>query len=158
MIPVVGQAGTDVRWYPSQPAMVEAMLDVAKLQPGDVLMDLGSGDGRVVIEAARRGVRAIGVETDTALVDLSRELITEEGLQRLAEIRHQNFFNADLSEATVITLFLDRPPISKMLRKLASLRPGARIVSNTFYLWEHSAESTIPNELHFHTARLWELP
>lgn len=154
MIPV-GQLGTDVAWYPSSPAMVSAMLDLAKLRPGDVLIDLGSGDGRVVMEAARRGVRAIGIEDNYELVKLSRQLISEAGLGGACEIRCQNFLEDDLSEATVITMFLDRAPHVKLLKKLAALS-GVRIVSNTFHLWEHTAEATI-DDPQFHTARLWEI-
>ena len=138
--------------------MVEAMLDLARLAPEDVLMDLGSGDGRIVMSAAKRGIRAIGIENNPEMVAYSQDLIASAGLENFAEIRQQSMFDARLQDATVITLFGDRNPIFKLLPRLAALPRGTRIVSNTFHLWEHAAESTIPHEAHFHTARLWELP
>lgn len=158
--PAVGQDGKDVEWVPTPDALTETMLDMADLGPDDVLMDLGSGDGRLVIEAARRGARAIGVEYDAQLVALSRERAADAGMSGRASFRQADLFEVDLSEATVVTLFL-LPDLNLRLRPtLLDLAPGTRIVSNTWDMGAWAADETIQIEPcpGFCTALLWSVP
>lgn len=158
--PAVGQDGKDVEWVPTPDALTETMLDMAGLGPDDVLMDLGSGDGRLVIEAARRGARAIGVEYDAQLVALSRERAADAGMSGRASFRQADLFEVDLSEATVVTLFL-LPDLNLRLRPtLLDLAPGTRIVSNTWDMGDWAADETIQIEPcpGFCTALLWIVP
>lgn len=143
----------DVLWTPTDPSLVEAMLDMAELRPEDVLMDLGSGDGRIVIAAAKRGIRAIGIELDLEHIEESSAAARAAGVH--CEFRLQNYALTDLNEATVITCFLDRAPHRNLTKRLANLKPGTRILSNTFHLWEHDAERTVSGVREFHTARMW---
>lgn len=158
--PAVGQDGKDVEWVPTPDALTETMLDMADLGPDDVLMDLGSGDGRLVIEAARRGARAIGVEYDAQLVALSRERAADAGMSGRASFRQADLFEVDLSEATVVTLFL-LPDLNLRLRPtLLDLAPGTRIVSNTWDMGDWAADETIQIDPcpGFCTALLWIVP
>lgn len=158
--PAVGQDGKDVEWVPTPDALTETMLDMADLGPDDVLMDLGSGDGRLVIEAARRGARAIGVEYDAELVALSRERAADAGMSGRASFRQADLFEIDLSEATVVTLFL-LPDLNLRLRPtLLGLAPGTRIVSNTWDMGDWAADETIQIDPcpGFCTALLWIVP
>ena len=104
--PTVGQPGKDVVWVPTPPALVEKMLDLAKVTPNDLVMDLGSGDGRNIIAAARRGARSIGVEYNPDLVALSRRLAEEAGVSDKATFVQGDMYEADISKATVLALFL----------------------------------------------------
>ena len=104
--PQVGQPGKDVVWVPTSQVVVDAMLDMAKVTPQDVVFDLGSGDGRTVITAAKRGARAFGVEYNPDMVTLSRENAKKEGMSERATFINGDIFETDFSKATVITLFL----------------------------------------------------
>ena len=140
--PSVGQAGKDVVWVPTPQALVDKMLDMAKVTPKDFLMDLGSGDGRTVITAAKRGVRAMGVEYNPDMVELSKRNAEKEGVGGRAQFVKADLFQTDLSKATVITMFL-LPDINLKLRpKILNLKPGTRIVSNTFTMAEWQADET----------------
>jgi precorrin-6B methylase 2 len=144
--PQVGLPGKDVIWLPAELAMVNKMLDLAKLTPQDVVMDLGSGDGRTVIGAAKRGARGIGVEYNPDLVEHSRRNAQAEGVADKVTFERGDLFEADLSRATVITLFL-LPSINLKLRpKLLELKPGTRIVSNTFTMDDWKPDATIRDE------------
>jgi len=130
--PTVGQAGRDVVWVPSPQAIVDRMLDIAKLRPDDYLIDLGSGDGRTVITAAKRGATALGIEYNPDMVELSKRNAAREGVSDKATFIKADLFETDFSKATVLTLFL-LPDINRRLKpKILDLRPGTRIVSNTF--------------------------
>jgi methyltransferase family protein len=160
--PQVGQAGKDVVWVPSPQALVDKMLDMAKVTPQDFVMDLGSGDGRTVITAAKRGVRAMGVEYNPDMVQLSKNAAAKEGVSERAEFVQADLFKTDLSKATVITMFL-LPTINMQLRPtLLNLKPGTRIVSNTFDMedWQPDAEATIgsPDCTSWCKAMLWIVP
>jgi Cyclopropane fatty acid synthase and related methyltransferases len=157
MPPVLYQPGTSANWTPSSPEMVQAILDLAELCPYDLLLDLGSGDGRLVIEAAKRGVRAIGIEDNLELFELARTRAKDLDVPRPPTFRIQNLLEVDLSIATVITCFLDRPIHKQLLRKFATLEKGVRVISNTFHLWEHDAETTVKDDPEFHTCRLWRV-
>src|SRR5688572_29686160 len=113
--PRVGQPGRDVIWVPTAQTMVNRMLDMAKVAPSDVVMDLGSGDGRTVITAAKRGATAIGVEFNADMVALSRVNAEKEGVSGRATFIQGDLFAQDLSKATVITMFL-LPSINLKLR------------------------------------------
>src|SRR5688572_14134287 len=103
--PVVGQEGKDVVWVPTPPALVEKMLDMARVTPRDFVMDLGSGDGRNVIAAAKRGARALGVEYNQDLVELSNRIAAKEGVADKAKFVRGDMYEADVSQATVLALF-----------------------------------------------------
>lgn len=140
--PTVGQAGKDVVWVPTPQALVEKMLDLAKLTPQDFLMDLGSGDGRTVITAARRGSRALGIEFNPDMVALARKNAAEAKVSDRATFEEGDLFKADLSKAQVITMFL-LPSINMKLRpQLLDLKPGTRIVTNSFTMEDWVADET----------------
>jgi len=140
--PHSGQAGKDVVWVPTPQPLVDRMLDMAKLKPRDFLMDLGSGDGRTVITAAKRGTRALGIEYNPDMVALSRRNADQAGVGARAKFVKADLFNTDFSRATVITMFL-LPDINVKLRpKLLQLKPGTRIVSNTFPMGDWTPDET----------------
>jgi len=140
--PRVGQEGKDVVWVPSPQALVNKMLDMAKVTPKDYVIDLGSGDGRTVITAAKRGAKALGIEYNPEMVELSKRNAAKEGVSDKATFVKADLFESDLSQATVITMFL-LPDINIKLRpKILDLKPGTRIVSNTFTMGEWAADET----------------
>ena len=130
--PVEGQAGKDAVWVPTPSDMVERMLDIAQVTPQDFVIDLGSGDGRNVIAAARRGARALGVEYNPDMVELSRRNAAQAGVAEKATFVQGDMFAADISEATVMALFLLPDNLRKLTPQFAALKPGTRIVANTF--------------------------
>jgi precorrin-6B methylase 2 len=140
--PQVGQGGKDVVWVPTPQALVDKMLDMAKVTPQDFVMDLGSGDGRTVITAAKRGARALGIEYNPDMVALSIQNAAREGVSDRAQFVKADLFETDLSKATVITMFL-LPDINLKLRpKILDLEPGTRIVSNSFTMEDWAADET----------------
>jgi Methyltransferase domain len=159
--PYSGQAGKDVVWVPTPQPLVDKMLDMAKITPQDFLIDLGSGDGRTVITAAKRGTRAQGIEYNPDMVALSKRNATSEGVSEKAEFVKADLFETDLSKATVITLFL-LPEINLKLRPFfLNLRPGTRIVSNTFTMEEWIPDETTDTgdeETNWNTAYMWIVP
>jgi Methyltransferase domain len=129
--PQVGQAGKDVIWVPTPQALVDKMLDMAKVTAADTVYDLGSGDGRTVITAAKRGATAMGIEYNPDMVELSKKNAAKEGVTK-ATFMKADLFETDFAKATVITMFL-LPDINLRLRpKILDMKPGTRIVSNTF--------------------------
>jgi len=122
--------------------LVEKMLDLAKVTPKDFVMDLGSGDGRNIIAAAKRGVRGLGVEFNPDLVDFSRKLAEKEGVADKAQFVQGDMYVADISKATVLALFLLPENMEKMKQKFLDLRPGSRIVINAFEIPEWSPDAT----------------
>ena len=158
--PFVGQEGKDVVWVPTPPELIDKMLEMAAVSADDVLIDLGSGDGRTVIAAARLGARAIGVEFDPGLVELSRRAATEAGVADRATFIQGDLFEADLTPATVITMFL-LPDINMKLRgTLLGLRPGTRVVSNTWDMddWLPDATEVLDPCPTWCTSLLWVVP
>jgi predicted RNA methylase len=134
--PTVGQQGKDVVWVPTPQALVDRMLDMVKLTPGDIHFDLGSGDGRTVITAAKRGATATGVEFNPKMVELSRANAAKEGVGDKATFIEGDIFKTDFSKATVITLFL-LPDLNVRLRpSILDMKPGTRVVSNSFSMGE----------------------
>lgn len=137
--PKMGQQGKDVVWIPSPPATVDLMLDMARVTPQDFVVDLGSGDGRNVIAAARRGARALGVEYNPDLVELSKRNAAAAGVADKATFVHGDMFEADISRATALILFLIPDNLARLAPKFFNLKPGTRIVSNTYEIgggWE----------------------
>lgn len=130
--PVVGQAGKNVVWVPTPLATVEKMLDLAKVTPQDFVMDLGSGDGRNIIGAAKRGARGVGVEWNQDMVDLSKRLAREAGVADKAQFVQGDMYAADISKANVMAMFLLTENLDKLMPKFLELRPGSRIVINGF--------------------------
>ena len=158
--PQVGQEGKDVVWVPTPQALVDKMLDMAKVTPKDYVIDLGSGDGRTVITAAKRGIRAHGIEYNPDMVELSKRNAAKEGVSDKATFAKADLFESDFSEATVITMFL-LPEINLRLRpKILDLKPGTRIVSNSFTMGEWNADETATAAgcSNWCTAYLWIVP
>jgi methyltransferase family protein len=160
--PTVGQAGKDVVWVPTPQELVDTMLDMAKVTPQDLVMDLGSGDGRTVITAAKRGATAMGVEYNPDMVQLSKKNAATERVESKATFVQADLFTVDLSKASVITMFL-LPTINLKLRpSLLDLKPGTRIVSNTFDMaeWEPDDRKIIGPDgcTSWCTAMLWIVP
>jgi hypothetical protein len=157
--PEVGQSGKDVVWVPSPQELVDKMLDMAKVTTKDYLMDLGSGDGRTVITAAKRGVRALGVEFNPDMVALSRRNAAKAGVSDKASFVEADIFRTDLSSATVITLFLLTDLNLKLRPAILTLKPGTRIVSNTFRMGDWEPDQTVELGCDTYcTAYLWIVP
>jgi SAM-dependent methyltransferase len=154
--PVPGQAGKDVIWLPTPEALVERMLTMAQVGPRDVLYDLGSGDGRLVIAAARRGARAVGVEFNPDLVAFSGRRARAAGVEGRARFVQGDIFETDFSEASVVTLYL-LPGINMRLRPaLLKMRPGTRVVSHAFGMEDWGPDESSRAEQR--TAYLWIVP
>ena len=130
--PTVGQAGKDVVWVPTSPELLEKMLDMAGVRSTDVVVDLGSGDGRNVIASAKRGALARGVEYNAEMVTLSRRRAEEAGVSDRATFMEGDMYEADISDASVLALFLLPANLDKLAEKFLALKPGTRIVVNTF--------------------------
>jgi precorrin-6B methylase 2 len=159
--PSVGQPGKDVVWVPTSPELVEKMLDMAQVTKDDLVMDLGSGDGRNIIAAARRGARGIGVEFNPDMVALSRRTAAQAGVGERATFVEADMYEADISKASVLALFLLTDNLRRLLPKFLDMRPGSRIVVNTFTIpdWEPDAKETIGGEcMSWCTALLWIVP
>ncbi len=159
--PTVGQAGKDVVWVPTPPVLVEKMLDMAKVTPQDIVMDLGSGDGRNIIAAAKRGARAIGVEFNPGMVEVSRKTAAAEGVADKATFIEGDMYEADISKATVLALFLLPHNLNKLTPKFLALAPGTRIVGNTFAPegWTPDESETVSDEcVSWCTSLLWIVP
>lgn len=141
--PSVGQQGKDVVWVPTPQALVDKMLAMAKVTPKDILIDLGSGDGRTVITAAKLGVTSLGIEYNPDMVELSKRNAQKAGVADRATFVKADIFESDYSKATVITMFLlDR--LNLQLRpKLLGLKPGTRLVSNTFSMGEWAEDERV---------------
>ena len=159
--PQVGQAGKDVVWVPTPPELVERMLELADVTPQDFVIDLGSGDGRNVIAAARRGARALGVEYNPQMVELSKRNAVAAGVADKATFVEGDMYQADISQANVLALFLLPNNMLQLRQKFLGLRPGSRIVSNTFGIEGWTPDETVMIEGGcgaWCTALLWIVP
>lgn len=159
--PEVGQPGKDVVWVPTPSELVEKMLDLAEVTPSDFVIDLGSGDGRNVIGAAKRGAAALGVEYNPDMVALSRQNAATAGVSDKATFVEGDMYQADISRASVMALFLLPSNMLQLRQKFLDLKPGSRIVSNTFMIqdWTPDAQSEIGGECSsWCTAILWIVP
>ncbi len=154
--PTVGQAGKDVIWVPTPEELVATMLDMAHVTASDYVIDLGSGDGRIAIAAAKRGARAMGIEYNPDMVALSRENAAEAGVSDKATFRQADIFETDFSKATVVTMYL-LPDLNMRLRpKILDLKPGTRIVSHAFNMDDWEPDQTA--DVEYRTAYLWIVP
>lgn len=140
--PKEGQAGKDVVWVPTPHVLVEKMLDLAKVTEKDFVMDLGSGDGRNIIAAAKRGAHGVGVEYNPDMVELSRRIAEKEGVADKAQFVQGDMYEADISKATVLALFLLPENLERLKPKFLELRPGSRIVMNAFDIPEWKPDVT----------------
>jgi Methyltransferase domain len=159
--PSVGQAGKDVVWVPTADTLVAKMLDMAKVTAQDYVIDLGSGDGRTVIAAAKRGATALGIEYNPDMVELSKKNAADAGVANNATFMKADIFESDFSKATVITLFL-LPQLNVKLRPiLLGMKPGTRVVSNSFDMedWQPDDTARVEQECtSWCTAYLWIVP
>jgi len=158
--PEVGQAGKDVVWVPTPQALVDKMLEMAKVTPKDYVIDLGSGDGRTVITAAKKGSKALGIEYNPDMVEISKKAAAKEGVSDKATFMKADLFESDFSQAQVITMFL-LPSINMKLRpKILDLKPGTRIVSNSFDMedWKPDQTERVEGCTNWCTAHLWIVP
>jgi SAM-dependent methyltransferase len=158
--PQVGQSGKDVVWVPTPQALVDRMLDMARVTVDDYVIDLGSGDGRTVITAAKRGIRALGIEYNPDLVELSKRNAVAAGVTDLATFVEGDIFKSDFSQATVITLFLLSDLNLKLRPILLEMKPGTRIVSNSFDMgdWEPDDRISAENCTAYCKATFWVIP
>jgi SAM-dependent methyltransferase len=168
--PTPGMAGKDAVWVPTSEALVERMLDMAAVTPDDYVIDLGSGDGRMVIAAAKRGARALGVEYNADLVTLSESLARKAGVSDRARFVRDDMFAHDISKATVLALFLLPEHLRQLTPKFLDLPPGSRIVVNTFGIpewppdrveFEENCQSWCEAKLYIVPAKVagrWQLP
>ena len=159
--PTIGQEGKDVVWVPTNQLVVDKMLDMANVTASDFLIDLGSGDGRTVISAAKRGARAMGIEYNPDMVALAKRNAAKEGVADKTSFAKADIFKSDFSKATVLTLFL-LPDINLRLRpKILNMKPGVRVVSNTFDMedWEPEQKFKVEQDCaQFCSALFWIVP
>ncbi len=158
--PQVGQPGKDVVWVPTPQALVDKLLDMAKVTPQDYVIDLGSGDGRTVITAAKRGTRAHGIEYNLDMVELSKRNAASAGIGDKATFAKADIFESDFSQATVISMFLLQSINVKLRPQILNLKPGTRIVSNTFTMddWQPDQEETVGDCTQWCKGLLWIVP
>jgi len=148
----------DVIYVPTPQEVVEKMLEVANVKKGDVLYDLGSGDGRIPVTAAKKfGIRAVGIDIDPERIREANENAKKNGVEGLVKFRNEDLFRADFREASVVTLYL-LPDLNVKLRpKLwRELKPGTRIVSHQFDMGDWKPEKTI--DLSGRTIYFWTVP
>lgn len=153
--PQSGQPGKDVVWVPTPPEVVEALLDMAKVKQGDRLVDLGSGDGRIAIAAAKRGAQAMGVEYNPKMVQVSERNAAREGVKNVRFVQG-DLFETDFSDADVVTMYL-LPMLNEKLRpQLLKMKPGTRLASHQFTMgnWRPDEKRTIGG----HDALFWVVP
>jgi SAM-dependent methyltransferase len=141
--PQVGQRGKDVIWVPTPQALVDKMLDTAKVTPADYVVDLGSGDGRTVITAAQRGAKALGIEYNPDMVELSKRNAAKAGVGEKAAFVKGDIFESDFSQATVVTMFLLSSLNLKLRPTILDMKPGTRVVSNTFDMGDWQPDEII---------------
>jgi SAM-dependent methyltransferase len=159
--PQVGQEGKDVIWVPTPQALVDRMLAMGKVTAQDYVIDLGSGDGRTVITAAKLGAKAHGIEYNEDMVKLSRLNAEKEGVANRATFTKADIFESDYSQASVITMFLLEELNRKLRPQLLELKPGTRIVSNTFDMGEWKEDDKVEAKADctsYCRAFLWIIP
>ncbi len=146
-----------VPFVPTPQEVVDKMIELAGVKKGDLVYDLGSGDGRIVVTAAKKGAKAVGFEIDGDLVKQSRDNIRKAGVQEQAEIRQQDILTVDLSAASVVTMYL-LPDVNLQLRPniLSQLKPGSRVVSHAFDMGDWKPDRT--ERVDGRTLYLWTIP
>ncbi|BCS32100.1 RNA methyltransferase [Luteitalea sp. TBR-22] len=155
--PLQTERRPDVIFVPTREVVIDAMLKAAKVTPADVVYDLGCGDGRIVVAAAKLGARAVGIDIDPQRIKEANENAAKHGVTGKATFRQEDLFEADIREATVVTLYL-LPSLNVKLRPrlLEQLKPGTRIVSHDFDMGDWAPEETI--EVDGKTVYLWTVP
>ncbi len=151
----------DVPYVPSPYEVVEEMLRLAQPKPGDILYDLGCGDGRIVVEAARRGIKAVGIDIDPERIAESWENARQAGVTNLVEFRQGDLFKADIHDASIVTLYLLTYVNLKLRPKLLSeLKPGTRVVSHNYAMdtWRPDQTTTVVVNDSVHTVYFWIIP
>ena len=152
----------DVIFVPTPPETVEEMLRLAKIKKGDVLYDLGSGDGRIPIRAAQEyGIRAVGIDIDPKMIDVAKEAALQAGVSDKVRFRNEDLFQADIRDATIVTLYLSNSLNLKLRPKLLrDLRPGTRIISHDFHMGDWPPEQTVrvPWLSLYRTVYVWTVP
>jgi precorrin-6B methylase 2 len=158
--PYEGQPGKDVVWVPTTRVLAEKMLDLAGVTPKDYVMDLGSGDGRMVIAAAKRGARALGVEYEPEMIALARKSAEEAGVADKAKFIQGDMYEADISKATVLALFLLPANLNRLVPKFLDLPAGTRIVTNSYRIddWTEETQMTLEGCVTWCTAYLYRVP
>lgn len=157
--PRSGQAGKDVIWVPTQEDLVMAMLKAAKVTPQDYVIDLGSGDGRIPIAAAKHfGAKALGIEYNPQMVKLAQCNARAEGVTDKVQIKQADIFETDFTDATVLTMYLLSDLNMKLRPTILKMKPGTRVVSNSFKLGEWSPDELIEPENGYTRAYLWIVP
>jgi predicted RNA methylase len=154
--PSVGQAGKDVIWVPTPPELIKDMLDMADVTPNDYLVDLGSGDGRIVIAAAKRGARALGIEYNPDMVELSKRNAQKEGVSDKASFMQADIFETDFSKATVLTMYLLPSLNLKLMPTVLKMKPGTRVVSHAFTMGDWVPDQTKSEDSR--SAYFWIVP
>jgi SAM-dependent methyltransferase len=145
-VPQVGQPGKDVVWVPTPEETVAKMMEVGKITPQDFVVDLGSGDGRNVIAAAKLGARGLGVEYNPDMVELSKKNAIKEGVADRAQFVQGDMYQADFSKATVLALFLLPTNLQTLRDKIFNLQPGTRVVLDTFTIPDWTPDETFTVE------------
>ena len=161
--PLYNQWGKDVAWWPTSQVLVDKMLDMAKVTSEDFVIDLGSGDGRTVITAAKRGARALGIEYNPNLVALSKRNAAKENVGERAQFVEGDLFESDFSQATVITMFLSDTLNLRLRQRILNLKPGTRVLSTSFTMGEWKPDETVSVQENkgcssYCTALLWIVP
>jgi hypothetical protein len=155
--PRAGQAGKDVIWWPTDDGLVSRMLKMAKVGPSDIVYDLGAGDGRIAITAAKQfGARAIGIEYEAPLVTFGQCLAEAAGVADRVELRHGDIFRSDFSDATVVTLYLLQKLNLRLRPLLLDMKPGTRVVSHSFDMGDWAPDDSVAVD--FGEAFLWIVP
>lgn len=151
------QRRPDVIFVPTRDAVIEAMLETAGVGPNDIVYDLGCGDGRIVVAAAKRGARAVGIDIDPQRITEAKQRAADEGVTDKVTFLEQDLFQSDIREATVVTLYL-LPSLNVKLRPMLmeQLRPGTRIVSHDFDMGDWKPEKTV--EADGKTVYFWTIP
>ena len=162
--PKLGQPGKDVMWLPTQDALMQRMLEVARVGPQDLVFDLGAGDGKIAIAAAKQfGAKAVGIEYNARLAELAQRQVIQAGVNHLVKIIQGDIFKEDFSSATVLTLYL-LDELNQMLRPtVLSMKPGTRVVSTSFAMgdWEPDEViqvSTTEDRYRTPTGYYWVVP
>ncbi len=142
--PQRGQTGKDVMWLPTPDELVHRLLDVAKVGPNDLVYDLGAGDGKIAIAAARRhGARAVGIEYNASLAAFAQREVERAGVADRARILQGDLFQTDFSQATVLTLYLLDELNQQLRPRVLQMRPGTRVVSNSFAMGDWEPDQTV---------------
>jgi SAM-dependent methyltransferase len=158
--PEVGLKGKDASWVPTPYSLVDSMINMAKVTSADYVIDLGSGDGRLVIAAAKRGATALGVEFNPDMVEYARRVAIEEGVSERVTFVEGDLLEYDFSKATVLTIFMWTEINMQIRPKILEMKPGTRIVTNTFHMedWKPDQSTKIDEMVKWREAYLWIVP